>query len=145
MCDVSRRDRDYNRDYSSLRGRRRRNFLCLPLLRTSLGRERGSRRSDGARGNASRGHCRPADASGNSRAPAPGQDTSLRDARELEASLQKAEAEAREQAYRFQRFYAASLADHLGGVQADLEQDPPNVTSALERVRRLLDGERPAA
>jgi hypothetical protein len=65
--------------------------------------------------------------------------------RELETALQTTVEEAREQAYRIQRFYAAALADIFGGVQADLEQDPPNVPSALERVRQLLDGERPAA
>jgi hypothetical protein len=65
--------------------------------------------------------------------------------RELEATLQKTEAEAREQAYRMHRFYAASLSEVLHGVQADLEQDPPKVENALARVRQLLDGERPAA
>ena len=65
--------------------------------------------------------------------------------RELEATLQKTEAEAREQAYRMQRFYSASLSELLRTVQADLEQDPPNVEKALSRVRQLLDGERPAA
>jgi hypothetical protein len=65
--------------------------------------------------------------------------------RELEVMLEKTEAEAREQAYRVQRFYAASLSELLSTVQADLEQDPPNVEKALSRVRQLLDGERPAA
>jgi len=65
--------------------------------------------------------------------------------RELEAKLQKTEAEAREQAYRMQRFYSASLSELLRTVQADLEQDPPNIERALTRVRQLLDGERPAA
>jgi hypothetical protein len=65
--------------------------------------------------------------------------------RNLEAALQTSEADAREQAYRIQRFYAAALTDILGAVQADLAHDPPNVANALERVRQLLDGERPAA
>ena len=65
--------------------------------------------------------------------------------RELEATLQRTEAEAREHAYGIQRFYATSLSDFLRTVQADLEQDPPNVQKALSRVRQLLDGERPAA
>jgi hypothetical protein len=65
--------------------------------------------------------------------------------RELETALKTAEGEARDQAYRIQRFYAAALADILGAVEADLEQDPPNVSSALRRVRQLPDGERPAA
>jgi Skp family chaperone for outer membrane proteins len=65
--------------------------------------------------------------------------------RELETALQKTEAEAHENAYRIQRFYATSLADLLRNVQADLEREPPNVENALARVRHLLDGERPAA
>jgi TolA-binding protein len=64
---------------------------------------------------------------------------------ELQAAVQRTEAEARENAYRMQRFYATSLADLLGSVQADLERDPPNVENALARVRHLLNGERPAA
>lgn len=65
--------------------------------------------------------------------------------RELEAALQKTEAEARENAYRTQRFYATSLADLLHNVEADLDREPPNVENALARVRHLIDGERPAA
>ena len=65
--------------------------------------------------------------------------------RELEAALHKTEAEARDQAYRMHRFYAASLSEVLHGVQEDLEQDPPKVENVLARVRQLLDGERPAA
>jgi CCR4-NOT transcriptional regulation complex NOT5 subunit len=65
--------------------------------------------------------------------------------RELERALERMEAEAREHAYRMQRFYAASLSDLLRGVQADLETKPPNVEEALARIRELLDGERPAA
>jgi hypothetical protein len=70
---------------------------------------------------------------------------SERRVRELEATLQTTEAEAREQAYRMQRFYATSLSDLLRDVQGDLEGEPPNVQRALARVRSLLDGERPAA
>jgi hypothetical protein len=65
--------------------------------------------------------------------------------RELEATLQKTEAEARDQAYRMHRFYATSLSEVLHGVQGDLEQKPPKVEKALARIRQLLDGERPAA
>jgi hypothetical protein len=65
--------------------------------------------------------------------------------RVLETALETTEAEAREHAYRMQRFYAASLSDLLRDVQADLENEPPNVEGALARVRELLDGERPAA
>jgi hypothetical protein len=65
--------------------------------------------------------------------------------RELESGLQTMEAEAREHAYRMQRFYAASLSDLLRDVQANLESKPPNLEGALARIRELLDGERPAA
>jgi hypothetical protein len=65
--------------------------------------------------------------------------------RELETALQAMEAEAREHAYRMQRFYAASLSDLLRDVQADLENKPPNLERPLARIRELLDGERPAA
>jgi hypothetical protein len=65
--------------------------------------------------------------------------------RELETALENMEAEAREHAYRMQRFYATSLSDLLRDVQADLEHMPPNLEGALARIRELLDGERPAA
>jgi TolA-binding protein len=64
---------------------------------------------------------------------------------ELETALENMEAEAREHAYRMQRFYATSLSDLLRDVQADLEHTPPNLEGALARIRELLDGERPAA
>lgn len=64
--------------------------------------------------------------------------------RELEEVLGKTSAEAREQAYQLQRFYAAALADLLVGVQEDLETVPPNVKRALTRIRGLLARERPA-
>jgi hypothetical protein len=65
--------------------------------------------------------------------------------RELESALQTLDAEAREHAYRMQRFYAASLSDLLRDVQSNLENKPPNLEGALARIRELLDGERPAA
>jgi molybdopterin converting factor small subunit len=65
--------------------------------------------------------------------------------RELETAIQAKESEARESAYRMQRFYAASLSDLLRDVQVNLERDPPNLELALTRIRELLDGERPAA
>jgi hypothetical protein len=64
---------------------------------------------------------------------------------DLETALHAAEAEARESAYSMQRFYAASLADLLHDVQANLEREPPNLERALTRIRQLLDDERPAA
>jgi predicted transcriptional regulator len=63
---------------------------------------------------------------------------------ELEELLAKTTAEAREQAYQTQRFYAAALADLFVGVQEDLETAPPNVERALTRIRGLLSRERPA-
>ena len=65
--------------------------------------------------------------------------------RELEMAIQAKESEARENAYRMHRFYAASLSDLLRDVQANLEREPPNVERTLRRIRELLDGERPAA
>jgi len=65
--------------------------------------------------------------------------------RELETAIRAKETEARENAYRMQRFYAASLSDLLSDVQGNLETDPPNLERALMRIREVLDGERPAA
>ena len=65
--------------------------------------------------------------------------------RELERAIQAKESDARENAYRMQRFYAASLFNLLRDVQANLENKPPNLEGALARIRELLDGERPAA
>jgi len=65
--------------------------------------------------------------------------------RELETAIQAKESEARENAYRMQRFYAASLSDLLRDMQGNLEREPPNLERALRRIRELLDGERPAA
>jgi hypothetical protein len=65
--------------------------------------------------------------------------------RRLETTLRETQAEERENAYRMQRFYAASLSDLLRNLQADLESKPPNLERVLARVRELLDGERPAA
>lgn len=64
--------------------------------------------------------------------------------RGLESALQKRELEVREEAYRMQRFYAASLADLLRDVQTDLEETPPNLDRALGRIRELLDTPREA-
>src|SRR5712691_3477056 len=54
--------------------------------------------------------------------------------RELEAALERAQAEAREQAYQMQRLYAIGLADVLEGARSDLEAVPPNVERALRRI-----------
>jgi len=72
-------------------------------------------------------------------------ETSAKRIRELEEIVARTIADAREQAYQVQRFYAAELADLLLGVQQDLEAAPPNVERALTRIRGLLDDrERPA-
>jgi hypothetical protein len=63
----------------------------------------------------------------------------------LERALRETKAEERENAYRMQRFYAASLSDLLRDMQADLESEPPKLERVLARIRELLDGERPAA
>jgi molecular chaperone GrpE (heat shock protein) len=64
--------------------------------------------------------------------------------RELQRSLEEARTEARE-AYQAQRFYSATMVGLLEHLLADLEQVPPNVESALRRIRELLFGELPAA
>jgi hypothetical protein len=71
-------------------------------------------------------------------------EASARRIRELEDVLGKANAEAREQAYQMQRFYASALTELLVDMQEDLETVPPNVDRALTRIRGLLARERPA-
>lgn len=63
---------------------------------------------------------------------------------ELERSLEHARTEARE-AYQTQRFYSSTVIDLLEHLLGDLERSPPNVDGALDRVRELLFGNRPAA
>ncbi len=53
--------------------------------------------------------------------------------------------QAREEAYRTQHFYAAALSDLLNDLCSDLERMPPDVEAALVRIRKLVNGERPAA
>jgi hypothetical protein len=69
------------------------------------------------------------------------EEASAKRIRDLEDVLAKANAEAREQAYQMQRYYAAALADLLVDVQEDLETVPPNVERALTRIRGLLSRE----
>jgi biopolymer transport protein ExbB/TolQ len=73
------------------------------------------------------------------------EEASARRVRELEEIVAKTSADAREQAYQVQRFYASALADLLVGVQEDLETEPPNVERALTRIRGLLARERRAS
>jgi argininosuccinate lyase len=65
--------------------------------------------------------------------------------RELQSTLDKTRAHARDEAYRTQHFYAAALSDLLNDLRKDLESVPPDVEAALVRIRKLLEGERPAA
>jgi C4-dicarboxylate-specific signal transduction histidine kinase len=65
--------------------------------------------------------------------------------RELRAELDRTRMQARDEAYRTQHFHAAALSDLLNDLNRDLEQVPPDVESALARIRRLLANERPAA
>jgi flagellar biosynthesis/type III secretory pathway protein FliH len=65
--------------------------------------------------------------------------------RELQAALDETRAEARNEAYQTQHFYAAALSELLNDLRTDLERTPPAVEPALAQIRKLLAGERPAA
>jgi hypothetical protein len=64
---------------------------------------------------------------------------------ELETALDAAQRQARDEAYRTQHFFAAALSDLLSNLRDDLELVPPDVESALARIRRLLTDARPVA
>lgn len=61
---------------------------------------------------------------------------SERRTRELRSALDRTRAEARKDAYQTQHFYAASLSDFMDDLLADLGRTPPDVESALARIRR---------
>lgn len=65
--------------------------------------------------------------------------------RELQSALDKTRVQARDDAYQTQRFYAAALFELLTDLRTDLERRPPDVESALARIRKLAAGQRPAA
>jgi len=65
--------------------------------------------------------------------------------RELQGALDKTRVQARDEAYRTQHFYAAALSDLLNDLRTDLERTSPDVDAALRRIRKLLEGQRPAA
>jgi hypothetical protein len=67
---------------------------------------------------------------------------SERRARELQSTLDRTRAQAREDAYRTQHFYATALAQLGKDLLAALERKPPDVDAALDRVRRLTGGTR---
>jgi molybdopterin converting factor small subunit len=71
-----------------------------------------------------------------------GRDRRIRD---LRAELDKTRAQAREDAYRTQHFYASALSDLLNDLRSDLERIPPDVETALTRIRKLLASGSPAA
>jgi hypothetical protein len=64
---------------------------------------------------------------------------------ELQSALDETRAQARNDAYQTQHFYATALSELLNDLRSDLEQTPPNVEAALTQIRKLLAGERPAA
>jgi DNA anti-recombination protein RmuC len=64
--------------------------------------------------------------------------------RTLQAALDRARAQARNDAYRTQHFYAAALADLANDVVSELERVPPDVDAALIRIRKLLANEHSA-
>jgi len=68
-----------------------------------------------------------------------------RQRRQLQAALDKTRKQARDEAYSTQHFYAAALSDLLNDLRRDLERTPPDVEAALRRIRKLLEGQRPAA
>jgi chromosome segregation ATPase len=65
--------------------------------------------------------------------------------RELQSALDKTRVQARNDAYQIQRFYAAALSELLNDLRTNLEREPPNIETALARIRKLAAGERPAA
>jgi hypothetical protein len=64
---------------------------------------------------------------------------------ELQTALDKTQSQARDEAYRTQHFFSAALSDLLNDLRNDLELVPPEVETALARIRKLLTDERPAA
>jgi hypothetical protein len=71
-------------------------------------------------------------------------DTELR-LRRLQSALDRTRARARDEAYRTQHLYTATLSDLLNDLRRDLERSPPDVDRALARIHRMLEGQRPAA
>jgi molybdopterin converting factor small subunit len=65
--------------------------------------------------------------------------------RELQSALDKTRVQARNEAYQTQHFHAAALSGLLKDLRSDLKRKPPDVETALARIRKLLAGERPAA
>jgi uncharacterized protein YukE len=64
--------------------------------------------------------------------------------RELQSALDRARAQARNDAFQTQHFYAAALSDLLDDLAADLERSTPDVEAALVRIRKLRASKDPA-
>jgi uncharacterized protein HemX len=60
---------------------------------------------------------------------------------ELQTALDRTRAQARKDAYRTQHFHAAALSDLANDLLSDLERAPPDIESALVRIRRMLTSE----
>jgi hypothetical protein len=58
--------------------------------------------------------------------------------RELQAALDRTRAQARKDAYQTQHFHAVALSELGNDLLTDLERTPPDVESALARIRKLL-------
>jgi predicted nucleic acid-binding Zn-ribbon protein len=71
--------------------------------------------------------------------------TQERRLRQLQAALDRTRMQARDEAYSTQHFFAAALSDLLNDLRRDLERTPPDVEAALRRIRKLVEGQRPAA
>lgn len=65
--------------------------------------------------------------------------------RTLEAAVESARADAREQAYQLQRFYAFAFAELVEELQRELEATPPDVARARARLREIAARRLPAA
>lgn len=65
--------------------------------------------------------------------------------RDLNAALDGARVQARDEAYQTQHLYTAALSDLLRELRVDLERMPPDVETALAHIRKILPSERPAA
>jgi hypothetical protein len=71
--------------------------------------------------------------------------TQERRLRQLQAALDRTRMQARDEAYSTQHFFAAALSDLQNYLRMDIERTPPDVESALRRIRKMLEGQRPAA